>query len=173
MLEIGASDLANSSVHELLDAIGPAAIAGIHGIGGGVWIGAVAFNLFVLTPRARAWFAEDGAHEDFVFSVVHGLRWPVLVGAIAVVGTGLFRWWQQRAMASSAWSALMAAKMACAAVSVSLFFFVTLRLWPKRLFATEAELPRIRRVFFVVGVGIVAANLAAAALGVWAAQLPR
>ncbi len=160
-------------MHELLDAIGPATIAGIHGIGGGVWIGAVAFNLFVLTPRARAWFAEDGAHEDFVFTVVHGLRWPVLAGAVAVVGTGMLRWWRLRAAASSAWSGLMAAKMACATVSVALFFFVTLRLWPKRVFATESELPQVRRVFFAVGVGIVAANLGAAALGVWAAQLPR
>lgn len=160
-------------MHELFEAIGPAAIAGIHSIGGGVWIGAVAFNLFVLTPRARAYFAEDGAHEDFVFTVVHGLRWPVFAGAVAVVGTGLFRWWQLHATASAAWSALMLAKIACATVSVSLFLYVTARLWPQRVFAKDTELPTIRRAFFVVGVAIVAANLGAAALGVWAEALPR
>lgn len=156
---------------EILDAIGPALLAGVHGIGGGVWIGAVAFNLFVLTPRARAWFRASGEHEDFVFSVVHGLRWPVLAGAIAVVGTGIARWISARPQASEAWAALMLGKIACAIVSVGLFFFVTLRLWPRRVFATEDELPRIRRWFFGIGVGIVAANMIAAALGVLAGEL--
>lgn len=156
----------------LLDAIGPALIAGVHGIGGGVWIGAVAFNLFVLTPRARAWFRESGEHEDFVFTVVQGLRWPVLVGALAVVGTGLWRWRAQAPNGSETWAALMGTKIACAVISLGLFAWVTLRLWPQRTFATPAELPEIRRHFFAIGVAIVASNTIAAALGVLAAQLP-
>jgi hypothetical protein len=154
-------------------ALGPAVWAGIHGIGGGVWIGAVAFNLFVLTPRARAWFQQTGEHEDFVFSVVHGLRWPVLAGALAVVLTGIWRWRTHVATGSAPWQILMFAKLGCAAVSMGLFFWVTLRLWPRRVFATEQELPAVRRHFFAIGTGIVVANFTAAALGVLAGQLPR
>lgn len=156
---------------ELLDALVPALVAGVHGIGGGVWIGAVAFNLFVLTPRARAWFRHSGEHEDFVFSVVHGLRWPVLAGALAVVGSGVARWRSDLPGASPLWATLMLGKIACATISLGLFAIVTLRLWPRRLFATEAELPAIRRTFFLIGVGIVGSNLSAAALGVLATQL--
>ena len=69
-------------VEALLTAFLPALVAGVHGIGGGVWIGAVGFNLFVLTPRAQRWFRVSAEHEDFVFTVVQGLRWPVLGGAL-------------------------------------------------------------------------------------------
>lgn len=155
----------------LLSAFLPALVAGIHGIGGGVWIGAVGFNLFVLTPRAQRWFRVSAEHEDFVFSVVQGLRWPVLAGALAVVGTGAWRWWQSVG-ARPEWDLLMLGKLVCSVVSVSLFGWVTLRLWPQRAFATETELPQIRRRFFALGVGIVAANTLAAALGVLAGQLP-
>jgi len=155
----------------LLDALGPAFVAGVHGIGGGVWIGAVAFNLFVLTPRAQAWFADAGAHEDFVFNVVHGLRWPVLLGALAVVGAGGWRWHALAPSASEAWSMLMALKVVCTCASLAMFGWVTLRLWPSRAFATVDELPGVRRRFHALGIGIVGANTLAAALGVLAGQL--
>lgn len=156
----------------LVTAFLPALIAGIHGIGGGVWIGAVGFNLFVLTPRAQRWFRVSAEHEDFVFTVVQGLRWPVLGGAFAVVGTGLWRWWRPLGEPIEAWELLMLGKLGCALVSVSLFGWVTIRLWPQRAFSTEAELPAIRKRFFALGVGIVVSNAMAAALGVLAGQLP-
>lgn len=159
-------------MHALLDALGPAFVAGVHGIGGGVWIGAVAFNLFVLTPRAQAWFSDTGAHEDFVFNVVHGLRWPVLLGALAVFGTGAWRLLGLMSAASEPWVVLMGLKVVCAFASLSMFGWVTLRLWPSRTFATAAELPAVRRRFHALGLGIVGANTLAAALGVLAAQLP-
>jgi len=158
-------------MHALWDASGPAFVAAVHGLGGGVWIGAVAFNLFVLTPRARAWFQKEGEHEDFVFSIVHGLRWPVLAGALSVVGTGIWRWRGALAHASEPWAALMLAKLACACITLGLFAWVTVGLWPRRAFATEEELPAIRRLFFRVGVGIVASNTFAAALGVLASRV--
>ncbi len=159
----------------IYSALGPAFIAGIHTIGGGVWIGAVAFNLFVLTPRAQTWFRVSAEHEDFVFTVVQGLRWPVLAGAMAVVGTGAWRWQVLRGQTSAPpapWELLMLLKLGCAVVSLGLFGWVTLRLWPERAFASERELPSIRRRFFAIGVGIVLSNTFAAALGVLAEKLP-
>lgn len=159
----------------IFSALGTAFIAGVHTIGGGVWIGAVAFNLFVLTPRAQKWFKVTAEHEDFVFTVVQGLRYPVLAGALAVVGTGAWRWRAEVMSASapaSPWQVLMALKLGCAAVSLILFGWVTLRLWPQRAFANAQELPSIRRRFFAIGVGIVASNTLAAALGVLAETLP-
>lgn len=49
--------------------------------------------------------------------------------------------------------------------------FVTLRLWPRRVFAMQSELPAIRSRFSAVGTGIAIANLTAAALGVLASEL--
>lgn len=158
-------------MHALWHASGTALVAAVHGLGGGIWIGAVAFNLFVLTPRARAWFRKEGEHEDFVFSIVHGLRWPVLAGALSVVGTGIWRWRGAIEQMPAPWATLMVAKLACAVTTLALFAWVTLRLWPRRAFATEEELPGIRRLFFRVGVGIVASNTLAAALGVLAGEL--
>ncbi len=163
---------APTRVDALLSAFLPALIAGVHGIGGGVWIGAVGFNLFVLTPRAQTWFRVPAEHEDFVFSVVQGLRWPVLGGALAVVGTGLWRWRFPVGTPFEAWHFLMLGKLGCALISVALFGWVTIRLWPQRACSTEAELPSIRKRFFALGVGIVASNTLAAALGVLASQLP-
>ncbi len=145
----------------------------MHGIGGGVWIGAVGFNLFVLTPRAQTWFRVCAEHEDFVFTVVQGLRWPVLGGALAIVGTGIWRWRVPAGEPIEPWHLLMLGKLVCSAISIGLFGWVTIRLWPQRAFATEPELPSVRRRFFVLGVGIVASNTLAAALGMLAHQLPR
>lgn len=160
-------------VDSVFAALGPAFVAGVHAIGGGVWIGAVAFNLFVLTPRAQRWFRVSAEHEDFVFTVVQGLRWPVLAGALAVVGTGCWRWQTALGDPVDPWQAIMLLKFGCAVVSLGLFAWVTLRLWPERAFASEAELPSIRRRFFAIGVGIVASNTLAAALGVLAENLAR
>lgn len=164
---------ARRGVEALLTAFLPALAAGVHGIGGGVWIGAVGFNLFVLTPRAQKWFRVSAEHEDFVFTVVQGLRWPVLGGALAVVGTGVWRWRLPGGEPLEVWDLLMLGKLGCSVVSVSMFGWVTIRLWPQRAFSTEAELPAVRKRFFALGVGIVASNTLAAALGVLAGQLPR
>jgi uncharacterized membrane protein len=131
----------------------------VHVIGGGVWIGAVAFNVFILHPRAEKFFQRSAEFEDFLFSVVHGARYLVLAGVAAIVASGA--WLTARyAGAATPWSSLVAAKIALLLASLGLFLYVSFVLWPRRVFATEAELPAVRRRFWVVGVAMILCNTA-------------
>jgi len=47
---------------------------GVHITGGGVWLGAMVFSLFVLHPRAERFFEHAADFEDLLFTVVHGAR---------------------------------------------------------------------------------------------------
>ncbi|MCA9699945.1 MAG: hypothetical protein KC431_20640, partial [Myxococcales bacterium] len=47
-------------------------ILGVHVLGGGVWVGAMVFSIFVLHPRAEHFFARARDFEAFIFTVVHG-----------------------------------------------------------------------------------------------------
>jgi len=135
----------------------------VHAVGGGVWIGAVGFNVFVLHPRAERFFAEPGRFEDFVFTVVSGMRWWVVAGIVALGGAG-FELLRLRALAVDA---VILAKLGLLLVTTGLFAVLSWRMWPARVLAAPAELAGLRRRFARVGAVMVACNLANVALGVW------
>jgi uncharacterized membrane protein len=78
----------------LLDQLAEAALLGVHVLGGGVWVGAMVFSIFILQPRAEQFFRREADLEDFIFSVVHGARWKVFSGIVAILlsGIGLAVW---------------------------------------------------------------------------------
>lgn len=142
----------------------------VHVVGGGVWIGAVAFNVFILHPRAERFFQRSADLEDFVFSVVHGARYKVLAGVAAIAASGA--WLTARHAGSPApWSWLVAAKVALLLASLGLFLYVSFVLWPRRVFAREDELPAVRRRFWVVGVAMILCNTANMGAGLLARVL--
>ncbi|MBL9107052.1 MAG: hypothetical protein JNL82_39490 [Myxococcales bacterium] len=155
-----------------------AAIALVHVLGGGVWIGAMVFSVFVLHPRAEKFFARagpdgrevaSGEFEDFIFTVVHGARWKVVAGIAAIVASGALLlgrlgW----AAGGPAWRALVVAKLVLLGVSLALFVHVSWALWPRRVFAGPDELPAVRRRFWWVGVVMIACNTTNLGLGVLA-----
>lgn len=140
---------------------------GIHVLGGGVWIGAMVFSVFILHPRAERFFSRASEFEDFIFSVVHGARYKVLAGIVAIVVSGV-----ALALAhldtGAAWSWLVAAKVVLLLVSLALFLHVTFTLWPRRVFAREDELPAVRRQFWWIGVVMIVCNAANMGLGLLA-----
>jgi hypothetical protein len=161
--------------------VAEALLLGVHVLGGGVWVGAMVFSIFVLHPRAEQFFERDADFESFIFTVVHGARWKVFAGVVAILvsGVGLSVWPGHAIVGTEhdggVWIALFAAKLALFCVSAGAFVHVSWVLWPKRTFASAAELPAIKAHFIRIGVVMVVANALNVGLGitahVWRASL--
>ncbi|GEM_PF-789547 len=145
-----------------------ALLLGVHVLGGGVWVGAMVFSIFVLHPRAELFFSSDADFEDFIFTVVHGARWKVFSGVVAILlsGVGLSVWPGHGLDSDPVWIAAYVAKLALFSVAAGSFVYVSWVLWPKRTFATPEELPAIKAHFIRVGVVMVVANALNMGLGI-------
>jgi hypothetical protein len=145
-----------------------AALIGVHILGGGVWVGAMVFSIFVLHPRAETYFEKDSDFEDFIFTVVHGARWKVFSGIVAILasGIGLSFWPGHELVPEGHWIAAYVGKIVLFALSAGCFVYVSWVLWPRRSFATAEELPPLKRHFMRVGVVMVVANSLNMALGI-------
>ena len=110
-----------------------AVLLGVHVLGGGVWVGAMVFSIFVLHPRAEQYFERDADFESFIFTVVHGARWKVFAGVVAILLSGVgLSVWPGHAIAADdkVWLGLYAAKLALFCVSAGAFIYVSWVLWP-------------------------------------------
>lgn len=145
-----------------------AALLAVHVLGGGIWVGVMVFSIFVLTPRAEAYFRSADAFEDFIFFVVHGARWKVLAGIVGILfsGIGLSVLPSHGVHDSPAWLALYGLKIALFCGSAGGFVYVSWVLWPQRTFATPEELPGVKANFMRVGVAMVVANALNVVVGV-------
>lgn len=84
--------------------------------------------------------------EEAQRELAHGNRWPVVgliavlwlsgVGLVLVEGGGPTRWW-----------AAVALKAGLLGAASALFWWVSWRGWPRRVFALPDELPGVRRRF--------------------------
>jgi len=148
-----------------------ALIIGVHVLGGGVWIGAMAFSVFVLHPRAERFFNGSSTFEDFIFTVVHGARWKVVAGIAGIVASGIALTLQIAPRAAGAWGWIVGAKTSLFLVSAALFVYVSWVLWPRRVFASVEELPGVRRRFWWVGVVMIGCNSLNMGLGILAHAL--
>ncbi|KIG15238.1 hypothetical protein DB30_05782 [Enhygromyxa salina] len=140
----------------------------VHVLGGGVWVGVMVFSIFVLHPGAERYFKRDTDFEDFIFTVVHGARWKVFSGIVAILASGvaLSVWPGHAIVREPGWLVIYAAKIALFCVSAGSFAYVSWVLWPRRTFATPAELPAIKLLFWRVGVVMIAANATNVGLGI-------
>jgi Flp pilus assembly protein TadB len=132
-----------------------------HGLLGATWLGAMLYSLFVVQPRAARFFAgDDDAYEQWVVTLAAGNRWPVvaLIAGIGVSGAAL-------PFVDAGWSAVVLAKAVLLAVAAGVFWYVSWRHWPRRIFATEAERPALRRTLRRCAYALVACAGAASVLG--------
>jgi uncharacterized membrane protein len=139
----------------------------VHGLVGAVWLGSMAFSLFILQPRARDYFGNESDLEAFFATVGHGARWKVLsaLGVMAVTGIALavVRWPHPE---STWWFMLVGAKVVLFAAALGLFIHISWHLWPARLFASSQELPRLQRTFRRAGLTMVALAGLSTVLGI-------
>ncbi|GLY77148.1 hypothetical protein [Actinoallomurus iriomotensis] len=116
----------------------PAAI--VHLTIAAVWLGSMAYSMFVVQPRVARFFTDESRREEFLLVLAHGNR----RGVVAVV-TGL----SLSAVAVMAtWPAVATAYAVALvpyAAATGVFVNVSWRHWPARVFALPEELPRFRR----------------------------
>jgi Flp pilus assembly protein TadB len=144
-------------------------LALVHAGVGALWLGSMAYSLFVVQPRVARVLAA-GPAEDVYRELAAGNRWRViaLIAALAVSGLALV----PLSAHPSGWWLLVIFKTLLLVLATAVFWWVSWRGWPRRVFALPEELPpvqrRFRRVaivmFGLVGLGFV--------LGVVVSRLP-
>lgn len=115
----------------------------IHAGVSAMWMGAMGYSLFVVQPKLGRMAGGDPERlEQMQRELAHGNRWPVtgLIGVLWLSGIGLV------AIAPGDW-VVVGVKAAALAVASILFWWVSWRAWPRRVFALPAELPGLQRQF--------------------------
>jgi Flp pilus assembly protein TadB len=144
-----------------------AIVAIIHAGLAAAWVGGMAYSLFVVQPKLKKYFGPDQAGREHLTAVIaSGNRWKVigLIAVIAVTGAVLLlldhtHWW------------LHAIKAVLLLAASGIFWYVSWRHWPRRIFATAAELPAVQRRLVVLATTMLGLAGLAFALGVLATQL--
>ena len=139
------------------------------------WFGAMGYSLGVVQPRARRLFADDPhTYELLATTLAAGARWKVVavLGFLGVSGIGLVGATDPAARGGW-WWAVIGVKAVLLVVASVLFWYVSWRMWPRRLFALPGELPLRQREFLRVGAVLLVTAGIASALGGVAAVLVR
>jgi Flp pilus assembly protein TadB len=144
-----------------------ALVAIIHAGLAAAWVGGMAYSLFVVQPKLKKYFGPDQEGRETLTAVIaSGNRWKVvgLIAAIALSGLALLllnheHWWIH---------AIKGLLLLCA---TGIFWYVSWRHWPRRVFATPAELPALQRRLIVLATTMLALTGLAFALGVAAVHL--
>jgi len=144
-----------------------ALLAFAHALSSAAWFGSMFYSLTVMQPRAKRFFATDAEFEEFVATVAQGARWNVLAAFafVALTGAGLIVVARPQPV-TTAWLVIVALKIALFAIAVAIFAYASWRLWPRRIFASPAELPGIRRRFRAVGIALLIIAAMSFALGI-------
>jgi Flp pilus assembly protein TadB len=135
------------------------------------WLGAMAYSLVVVQPRIARAVPDPTRAEEIYRELAAGNRWPVvgMLGGLALTGAGLV--WLAGGR-SSAWWAAIVAKALLWLAAAGLFWWVSWRGWPRRVFALPEELPAQQARFRRVALALTALVGLAFALGVVASHLP-
>jgi hypothetical protein len=132
-----------------------------------VWLGAMAYSLAVVQPRAARLLGPE-RYEQFAAVVADGARWAVLgmCGVLAATGFGLVAVALAAGHPGPGWLALATAKTVVLCAALTVFAHVSWRLWPRRVFALPRELPALHRAFRRAALTLVALVGAELVLGV-------
>lgn len=138
----------------------------LHGGIAAVWLGAMAYSLRVVQPRLVEFHGGPAEAEDAATFVAAGARWKVVgvLAALALTGVGLVL--LETDDADAAWWVLVAVKTLALALASAVFWYLSWRMWPQRLFATSAEVPAHRRRFAAAGTLLLSLASLGSVLGV-------
>ena len=134
------------------------------------WFGAMAYSIGVVQPRLLRYFGSPQRAEEPATFVAAGARWKVIgvIAAIAVSGGALTLLRTER---PAFWWLLIGAKLALLVVASGVFWYVSWRMWPRRVFSLPAEIPARQAAFRRVGWVLLTLVGAASVLGVAARTL--
>ena len=141
----------------------------VHVAAAVAWVGAMGYSLVVVQPRIARAMPDPARAEELYRELGAGNRWPVigLIATLALSGAGLVI---LHGGGSQAWWLAVGAKALLLTAAAGLFWWVSWRAWPRRIFALPSELPgvqaRFRRVALVMsglvalafGLGLLAAH---------------
>lgn len=115
--------------------------AGAHLALAGVWLGSMVYSLAVVQPRVARFFPDHRQREEFLVTLAHGNRRPVLalIGVLAVCAVAVLLTAPDRVVAG--YLAVLVLQSGAAGV----FWWVSWRHWPARVFALSEELPGYQR----------------------------
>jgi hypothetical protein len=120
-----------------------------------VWLGSMVYSLTVVQPRVERFFPDAEHREEFLVTLAHGNRRPVVVLVAALLLTDLVILVVRPEVRLGYSIALVLHLLAGA-----LFAHVSWRHWPKRVFALAEELPgfqhRLRQLAWTI-LGLVGA----------------
>lgn len=153
-----------------------AALVLLHAGVAALWLGSMAYSLFVVQPRLGRMVGTDPTRvEDAQRELAQGNRWPVtglitvlwLSGiGLTVLGAGDGSGGFAGSGGSGWWWAAVGAKAGLLAAATALFWWVSWRGWPRRVFALPDELPALQRRFRAVALAMFALVGTAFAVGV-------
>lgn len=143
-----------------------ALVAVIHAGLAAAWVGGMAYSLFVVQPKVARFYGKDEDSREALTAVLaSGNRWKVL-GLIAAIGaSGIVLW---LIVDTSLW--IHVVKTVLLIVASGIFWYVSWRHWPRRIFATAAERPALQRQLRILATTMLALAATAFALGVLAAH---
>jgi hypothetical protein len=141
-------------------------LATAHLLLAAVWLGAMAYSIGVVQPKLLRYFGSPQRAEEPATFVAAGARWKVVgvLAALAVTGAGLVAVADGR---SGWWWSLVVVKVVLLAAAGGVFWYVSWRMWPRRVFALPAEVvgwqATFRRVGWLLLVLVGAASVAGVA----------
>ncbi|MEV7227083.1 hypothetical protein AB0M79_08670 [Polymorphospora sp. NPDC051019] len=139
----------------------------VHAGVAALWLGAMSYSLFVLQPKIGRMFDGDPVRiEEAERGLAHGNRRPVLalITVLWLSGIALTGLAAADGISTAGWL-LVAVKAVLLAGASGLFWWVSWRGWPRRVFALPAELPDLRRRFRRVALTMLVLVGTAAVLG--------
>ncbi|MFB6396404.1 hypothetical protein [Polymorphospora lycopeni] len=139
----------------------------VHAGVAALWLGAMSYSLFVLQPKIGRMFDGDPVRiEEAERVLAHGNRRPVLalITVLWLSGIALTGLAAADGISTAGWL-LVAVKAVLLAGASGLFWWVSWRGWPRRVFALPAELPDLRRRFRRVALTMLVLVGTAAVLG--------
>lgn len=111
----------------------------VHVLVATVWLGGMVYSLLVVQPKMARFFAgSDGQHESFAAHLAAGNRRAVLALIAVLALTGAFLGYDDLAAVHLVKGGLLVA-------AAAVFWWVSWRHWPRRVFAVPAEVPALRR----------------------------
>jgi Flp pilus assembly protein TadB len=129
-----------------MDAVRPILVL-IHAGVAALWLGSMAYSLFVVQPKLSRMAGGDPEKvEDLHRELAQGNRWPV-VGLIATL-------WVTGALLTQRLTFPVSLKAMALLVATALFYWVSWRAWPRRVFALPQELPALQRQFRRVAIAM-------------------
>jgi hypothetical protein len=121
------------------------ALAAIHHLSAAAWFGALVYRAFFVDPKALRFFPERTDFERFSLHLADGMRDVVLAALLTCGLSGFVLMGLRWDAASPSWLALMGVKAVLWVSAFAVFAYISWVFWPRRVFATETEVPAVRR----------------------------